>query len=136
MMSFRQNLRLFLWARAQHRLRQTGRPVKFSAAAELIAGATGVDLHKVRAALGGGFSSRATQDQLARWCGLRCATKHGAPVLVADLSETFERGPDRVYGPVAGSIPGMAAGGGIAPFQPEELRRRLTAVVSKKIRAA
>jgi hypothetical protein len=121
MMSFRQNLLLFLWARAQHRLRLADRPVKFSAAAELIAAGTGVDLHKVRAALGGGFSSRATQSSLARWCGLRCATKHGAPVLVADLSETFERGPDRVSGPVVGPV----AGGGIAPFQPEELRRRL-----------
>ncbi|MBO9424663.1 hypothetical protein J7444_08020 [Labrenzia sp. R4_1] len=108
MMTFRQNLRLFLWARAQHRLRQEGWPATFSAAAELIAGATKVDLQKVRATLGGGFSTHETQSRMARWCGLKFVPKHGAPVLVADPTDAFERGP----------------GGGIAPFEPEELRRR------------
>ncbi|WP_306147220.1 MULTISPECIES: hypothetical protein [unclassified Roseibium] len=107
--ALRQTLRLFLWARAQHLLWQGGQPVVFVALAERIAADTGLDLAKVRAALCGGFSSAGSQAQLARWCGLRRATKHGAPVLVPDLSDTFDRGPGR----------------GVAPCAPEDLRQRL-----------
>jgi len=105
----RQTLRLFSWARAQHRLRGQERAVTFSNAANLIEVETGLELAAARAALGGGFSSKDTQKALAAWTGLKLAAKHGQPVLVADLAAGFERGP----------------GGGVGPVPIEEARRRV-----------
>jgi len=105
----RQTLKVFSRARGQHRLRTRQEPVGFGFIAAVIAEDTGLDLCKVKAALAGGFSSTHTQKTLAAWTGLRLATKHGAPVLVADLGAAFEPGP----------------GGGVAPVSVEEARRRV-----------
>ncbi|MEP2841516.1 hypothetical protein [Roseibium sp.] len=105
-----QTLRLFLWARAQHLLRQGDGPAGFSAAVDLIRSETGLDAPKIRAAVAGGFSSAATQERLARWCGLKRVTKHNQPVLVTDPDADFDRGP----------------GGGVTQISPEEALRRVS----------
>lgn len=80
----RRTLKVFTWARAQHRLRLVDLPVSFSGAVALIGAETGLDDAKLAAVLAGGFSSEETQRQVAAWNGLLLAAKHGAPVLVVD----------------------------------------------------
>lgn len=105
-------LRLFTYARAQHRLRQAGKPAGFASAAKLVAGETGVALDDVNTVLDCGFSSVETQERVAAWCGLRRATKHGTPVLIADPAHDFEPGS-------------VCPDGGAVPVSPEEAKRRV-----------
>lgn len=107
--ALRSTLRVYLWARAQHFLAQSGGPCGFEAAVRLISKDSGISKKDVSTLLAGGFSSPATQTKAARWCGLKRASKHNVPVLVADYSDDFDRGP----------------GGGVAPIPPEKLVPRV-----------
>jgi len=81
----RRTLKLFSWARAQHRLRSLGKPAGFADASELIAAETGICVTKVSAVLAGVNSSADTQEKIAAWNGLVRATRHGEPVLIVDF---------------------------------------------------
>jgi hypothetical protein len=118
----RQTLKTYSWARAQHRLRLASYTAGFTAARDLIATETGVEPAKVAAVLAGGFSSRDTQERLARWNGLRLATCHGKPVLVADYEAAGA-------GPAADPVPLAAAGCGAVPLTPETVKARVRALL-------
>ncbi|WP_298958422.1 hypothetical protein [uncultured Roseibium sp.] len=109
----RQRLRLFSWARGQHRLRCEDAPVSFAAIAEMISADTGLPVRTAAAALAGGFSSKDMQARLAAWNGLKLAQKHGQPVLVLDPRSGFEIGT------------GAGPGAGAAPISIEEALRRV-----------
>ncbi|QFT31790.1 hypothetical protein FIV00_14960 [Labrenzia sp. THAF82] len=113
----RKTLRVYSWARGQHRLRGKGAPVSFAAIAEMISADTGLPLTTASAALAGGFSSKDTQARLAAWNGLKLAQKHGQPVLVVDPTADFDPGS------VSGA--GRGLGAGAAPISIEDARRRV-----------
>lgn len=107
----------------------------FAEALDLIAGATGLDRDKARAALAGGFSSPGTRARLAAWNGLTRATRHGVPVLRPDceLQASALQAPARAADPCPREA---GARGGLLPralpsrplparADPAELVRRL-----------
>jgi len=69
----RERLRLFTWARAQHRLRMAGkggRSVCFTAAARMISKQCGIDMDQARRVLTGRMVRPETLHLVARWNGL------------------------------------------------------------------
>lgn len=116
--TIRHTLKVFSWARAQHRLRVAGGEAGFAAAAALIAKETGLSEVKVRAALAGGFSSIETQVRLACWNGLKLATKHGKPIVTVDHDAAFDGGA----GVEARAV----------PLSPSDVKRDVDALIDRK----